>query len=207
MKRLNGRLHDNTTIWRLDPSPEVDQAWDTISAEKYEIITVSSAAISHSSKNPSLSVKAPTSWNRGTDAYPAQVDVFHQIHCLNELRKEMHFDYYYSDKFPVGPDGKRTIPVEHQEHKKHCLHMLLQNIMCHADVDVITHNWVHYEDIGQPDRPYAEPFADFNLQKQCRDFGGLLEWVKGNAVEDLERKWSGLEMPEGAQFVEGDGYF
>ncbi|ODA76938.1 hypothetical protein RJ55_07454 [Drechmeria coniospora] len=202
--RFNGRLHDNTSIYRLDPSPEVDKAWDDISAEGFEVITVDEAAVLQSGKSPRLSVKAPESWGLGDGAYLAQVDVFHQIHCLNELRKEIHFDYYY------GGDGRlngTSRPADHLHHKKHCIHMLLQNLMCHADVDIITHNWVHYEHINQPNRPYAEPFADFNLVKQCRNFDALLEWTRKNALDKLAERWHGLEKPEGTEIVQGDGYF
>lgn len=155
-------------------------------------------------KSPHQSVKAPISWERGDEAYIAQVDVFHQIHCLNELRKEIHFGYYYGNDSRLNQDH---LPGDHVEHKKHCIHMLLQNLMCHADVDIITHNWVHYDDVNQPNRPYAEPFADFNTVKQCRNFEALLDWTHSNAIGDLGHKWRELEMPEDAEFVQGDGYF
>jgi hypothetical protein len=40
-------------------------------------------------RDPNVIVKAPEDWGFGKDAYPAQIDVFHEIHCLNMLRKEM----------------------------------------------------------------------------------------------------------------------
>ncbi|KAI5927174.1 hypothetical protein F4810DRAFT_652682 [Camillea tinctor] len=203
-ERFNGRIHDNTTIYRMDPSPEVDAAWDRLSAEGFEIITVGEEDVILTGKTPGLSVKAPSSWGLGDKAYVAQVDVFHQIHCLNELRKEIHFDYYYSQD---GALNHSSLPPEHMEHKKHCIHMLLQNLMCHADVEIITHNWVHYDIADQPNRPFAEPFADFNVIKKCRDFDALLEWAEENAVHDLKHKWAELKLPEGTQFVQGDGYF
>ncbi|KAK8094989.1 hypothetical protein PG997_001674 [Apiospora hydei] len=204
-QKFNGRIHDNISIYRQDPSPEVDAAWDRLSAEGIEIITVDEDAVVLSGKTPGLSVKAPLSWGRGDQAYVAQVDVFHQIHCLNELRKEINFGYYY------GADGRLNRPggppADHVEHKRHCLHMLLQNLMCHADVDVITHNWMHYDVPDQPNRPAAEPFADFNVIKKCRDFEALLGWAQRNAVRDLPKRWAELKMPEGAEYVEGDGYW
>lgn len=182
----------------------MDQAWDRLSAEGFEIITVDKEAVIRAGKSPHESVKAPFSWGRGDEAYIAQVDVFHQIHCLNELRKEIHFNHYYGNDSRLTQD---RLPRNHVEHKKHCIHILLQNLMCHADVDIITHNWVHYAEINQPSRPYAEPFADFNAVKQCRDFEALLNWTQTNSVRDLGRKWRQLEMPEDAVLVEGDGYF
>ena len=205
-QRFNGRIHDNTSIYRQDPSEEVDAAWDRLMAEGSEIVTVDEEAVVRSGKTPGLSVKAPSSWGRGDQAYIAQVDVFHQIHCLNELRKEIHFDYYYgNDSRLNGTKSAKT--NEHAEHKKHCIHMLLQNLMCHADLDIITHNWVHYNITDQPNRPYAEPFADFNVIKKCKDFDAILNWTEKHAVHDLAKRWKELEMPEGAEFVNDDGYW
>ena len=116
---VNGAMHDNTSIWRMPPSPEVDAAWDSLTRGGLEIITVSAADIKLSGKDPALSVKAPPSWDQGPDAYFAQIDIFHILHCLDGLRKEMWSDYYYDD--PVDPIRR--------ELKAHCLHTVLQNLL------------------------------------------------------------------------------
>lgn len=205
-QRFNGRIHDNTTIFRQDPSPEVDDAWDRLSAEGFEIITVDEESVIRSGKTPGLSVKAPLSWDRGPQAYVAQVEVFHQVHCLNELRKEIHADYYYGSHNRSNKSSEE-LRADRMEHKKHCIHMLLQNLLCHADVEIITHNWVHYDLHDQPNRPYAEPFADFNVIKKCRNFEELLIWQKEKSIANLSSRWAELKMPDGAEFVSGDGYF
>ena len=199
--KIDGAINDSTSIYRQDPSPKVDAAWDALSTEGLEIITLSGAELLRADFDPNTSVRAPSSWGRGADAYLAQIDVFHQIHCLNELRKEIHFDYYYGARFRGQPP-----PPQHMTHKKHCLHVLLQNLMCHADVDVIAHHWVHYRE--RPSRPAAEPLADFSIVKQCRDFDSLLAWARANAVTDLGRKWRELRAPDGAIVFDGTGgYF
>jgi len=214
LRTFNGALWDNTTIWRQPPSPEVDAAWDYISTEGVEVITVSESAVVNSGKDPSISIKAPPSWGAGDDAYVAQVDVFHQIHCLNELRKEIDFDYYYAGK-SRGPQPDKSSSDHHdhlqthrsddlhQAHKRHCVHMLLQALMCSADVGIITHNWVHNEDIAPPK---TRPMPDFNVIKKCADFDGLLAWAREHAVEDLRSRFSALRWAEGMKIVPGDGY-
>lgn len=193
LRTFNGALRDNTSIWRQPPSKQVDEAWDYISTEGLEVITVSSNALSHSGKDPSMCIKAPSSWNEGSDAYVAQIDVFHQIHCLNELRKEMYYDYYY--KSP--PDEL------HRSHKAHCIHMILQSLMCNADVGVISHNWVHNERISEPK---TRPMPDFNMMKKCRDFDKLLDWARERGVKDLPKRWPQLKYEPGMVVVPGDGY-
>ncbi|KAG5912832.1 hypothetical protein E4U53_005132 [Claviceps sorghi] len=190
---FNGALRDNSSIWRQPPSPEVDAAWDYISTEGYEVITITASDVLKSGKNPATTIRAPPSWARGKDAYVAQIEVFHQIHCLNELRKEMYYDYYY-----------QTPPDElHRSHKSHCLHMLLQSLMCTADVGVVTHNWVHNEHVPEPK---TRLMPDFNVVKKCADFDGLLAWARGAAVQDLKHRFLDLVYVPGDVVVPGDGY-
>ena len=144
---------------------------------------ISGSDIKKLSKDTSAIVRAPETWGYGSDAYPVQIDVFHQIHCLNELRKEMHAEYYYGDK---GATPRRPL---HAPHKKHCLHVLLQNLMCQASVDVITHNWIEGVD---------RPFADFSIIHQCRDFDALLDWVHENSLRDARTKFNAMAVPQDA---------
>lgn len=82
--------------------------------------------------------------------------------------------------------------------------MLLQNLMCNADVGIITHNWIHNENFQEPK---TRPMADFSTEKMCRNFEGLLDWANENGVSNLGRKFGDLRIPEGAVIVPGDGYF
>lgn len=193
-RTFNGALRDNSSIWRQRPSPEVDAAWDEISGEKFQLITVSASDVLRSGKDPSVTLQAPISWGHGEGAYIAQIEVFHQIHCLNELRKEIYKDYYYS--------GDHLSEV-HQSHKAHCIHMLLQALTCTSDVGIITHNWVHNERIREPK---TRPMADFNVVKQCANFDKLLDWMRKAAVQDLKKKWPSLKWEVGMKIVSGEGY-
>jgi hypothetical protein len=55
----------------------------------------------------------------------------------------------------------------------HCQYVLLQTLMCHADLDIITFNKVE---------GVEGPFADFSIQKKCRDFERVLEWQEANQI-------------------------
>ncbi|KAH8651629.1 hypothetical protein BGZ60DRAFT_388247, partial [Tricladium varicosporioides] len=158
------------SIYTGDPSPEVDAAWNRISAEKFDLTLISRHEVEKLHRDPKIIAKAPEDWGDGSDMYLAQIDVFHQIHCLDELRKQIHKDYYYA-------------------HKKHCIHMLLHSLMCQSNVDIITHNW----------REGSKwPLADFNPPRQCRNFEALLEWNQEHSVKDFERKWLSFTRPANA---------
>jgi len=188
---VNGAMHDNTSIWRMPPSREVDAAWDSLTRGGLEIITVSAADIELSGKDPALSVKVPPSWNQGPDAYFAQIEIFHILHCLDGIRKEMWSEYYYDDP----SDAIR------RELKAHCLHVILQNLLCTADVGIVQYNWMH-------DDRYPEsrtiPVPDYNLVKQCRNFDALLEWTIDRSVPGWQSKWRELQVPEDAVVFPGD---
>lgn len=62
----------------------------------------------------------------------ARLDVFHEIHCLDMLRREIHFDHYYSKK---GWKNPGDAPADHRIHISHCIYALLQSLTCSANTD------------------------------------------------------------------------
>jgi hypothetical protein len=81
--------------------------------------------------------------------------------------------------------------------------MLLQALMCSADVGIITHNCVHNENI--PD-PKTRPMPDFNVVKKCANFDSLLEWNREVAIKDFPSKWPSLKYIPGMKIIPGQGY-
>ncbi len=177
-------LEDPPSIYRQDPSPEVDAAWERISRFEYQMI--SSNDVRLLGKDPRTTVKAPESWGYGPDAHIARTEVSHQMHCLNVLRKAMYPDYY-----PKERNGDpATLPLW-RPHATHCLHILLQHLTCTASVDVVTYNWREMQ---------THPSPDFSINRQCRGFDAILEWQDGNKVPDIEekrRQWL-KNLPDGA---------
>ena len=176
---LNGTLADEEetpSIFRQAPSPEVDAAWNRFSMVGFHVI--SSADVIKIGKDPSKTVRAPLDWGYGVDAHLAQLDVFHQIHCLNVLRRHMYPAYYTEDW-----------SILNDLHPMHCLHMLLQNLMCEASVDMITSVWMETQ---------KHPYPDMSINRQCRDFEAVLEWNQENKVPGMEKKMKVIQMPGGA---------
>ncbi|KIN08640.1 hypothetical protein OIDMADRAFT_107231 [Oidiodendron maius Zn] len=98
----------------------------------------------------------------GDHAYMAQVDVFHQLHCLNQLRKLIYPEYYnYAPSNLHHPDIWFV-------HLNHCVNIIAQNLMCSENTDFITLQWVEAQ---------FYPYPDFNVYHQCRDIDSLLDWT------------------------------
>ena len=60
-------------------------------------------------------------------------------------------------------------------HQRHCLEMLRQFVMCHADVGIITHRWV---------KDFPRPYPDFNTRHQCRNFDSAYQWTIDKQVSE-----------------------
>ncbi|EKG18674.1 hypothetical protein MPH_04067 [Macrophomina phaseolina MS6] len=181
-KRMNATLLPSPTdeIFRSEPGPEVDQAWRRISNERP--IAISREEVIAIGKDPDQAVRYPESFGLG-EAYAARIDVFHQIHCLDALRREAYFDHYYGDKYPTFNATTKL----HKAHLSHCIYYLLQNIMCQANVDIYTHVWTD---------TILQPFPDFQISHKCKDFDAILDWQEQNSL-DLHKFYK-LRKPEGS---------
>lgn len=72
-------------------------------------------------------------------------------------------------------------------HLGHCTDILLQNLQCNANTEVLTLAWVE-------DR--HPPWPDFSVNRKCRNFQTLLDWQHDNAV-DVE-KFDNMPLPKDA---------
>ena len=178
--RMNGTFLEQkpVSIFRQPPSPDVDAAWPRIETQRP--IAISRDDVLAQGQDPARAAKFPESFGFGPEAYIGRIDVFHQIHCLNRLRMHLHgnYDYYYANK--------KENDKYHELHVSHCVYMLLQNLMCTANVDVYTHTWLDAQ---------KNTYLDFSMNHKCRDFDAVLKWHDENSVP-LER-FRALRRPEG----------
>lgn len=169
---INGTLLNlSNDIFRQPPSPDVDAAWERIGSLLPHVI--STEDVIKLGKDPTKTARWTEDWGFGPEAHVAEVDVLHTIHCLNAIRRDVHWKHYFGD---VYPDGE--FPPLHKVHTDHCIHVVLQNLMCGATADLVTEPWVE----GQ-----ITPFPDFSVNKKCRDFGAILRWHEETAIRDTER--------------------
>lgn len=162
MITTNGTFWDTSppSIWRATGAA-ADAAWESIGSNMPPIL-ITAANILALGKDPAIAVKAPTD----NDAYIAGIDVFHHLHCLDKLRREIA--------------GKST-PEDatmHSAHISHCIDVLAQALKCSASVDMVTFNWVQGHRMPQP---------DFSNRKTCRDFEAVRKWTLDNGFEG--KKW------------------
>ncbi|KAI0518510.1 hypothetical protein F5B22DRAFT_644815 [Xylaria bambusicola] len=83
------------------------------------------------------------------------VSVFHQLHCLNAIRRA----------YWAAIDGIPISHVSRPAHVRHCIDYLRQSLMCHADTNLEP----VIKDLGG--------VTGFGSEHKCRDFEKVKEWV------------------------------
>lgn len=185
-KETEGGLFEakNPSKWRnaLKPEPAVDEAWEDL--ETIRVFPITEKEVRRLGKDPELLVKFPPEYGLGDDAYMAQIDMFHQIHCLNLLRHLAWAEYNRNGT------AKKPFSDLHWIHVSHCTDILMQNLMCNGNLDIITFNWMETQ---------TNPFPDFAVTHRCRDFNAIYEWQDKHSVP---KEWGrNITRPEGAQQI------
>ena len=57
----------------------------------------------------------------------------------------------------------------------HCIDSLRQIAMCHADIEMVTFDWVESQ-------PF--PFPNFVVNRECRNWDKVLQWAKDHHAPD-----------------------
>ncbi|KAK4113315.1 hypothetical protein N656DRAFT_612500 [Canariomyces notabilis] len=147
-------------------NPNVDQVWEDL-IERVIIV------ISEEEKN-SLPGGRGTTRAYGTEGgYAASLEMRHQLHCLNWIRKAFY-------------DESEDSRADPQKHVDHCFSYLYQSFLCFADVSVLTMTVVSNE-------THSKYHPLFNGTKQCRNFDVIKAWEDSRRAEyqDPPYGWSG----------------
>ncbi|KAI1745247.1 hypothetical protein F4680DRAFT_97442 [Xylaria scruposa] len=154
--------------YRGPPNPELETAWDELwlhggirfPEEKLPTINRTVNLGNNRTLKP---------WHDGKGGFHAQLEVYHQLHCLNLIRQYTWRDWYFRHPEIVRMSGDMLASdVEARMHTDHCIEALRLAIMCTGDTTPsIT--------VLNPNAPRGE-MADFSPHKKCRKFEKLQEW-------------------------------
>ncbi|KAL3466918.1 hypothetical protein BJX64DRAFT_284070 [Aspergillus heterothallicus] len=161
-QRFNGSLLKEN-VFRQAAGPEVDAAWESLGIN-YRPIRVpanealrSGIAVDH--------VQIAEEYGGG---YPANIEGFHHLHCLNLLRQSLYYNYDHYKSQGLGAFKNNDFIV--QKHVSHCLDILRQQLMCTLDTGVLGQVWLY------PEHP--APFVDFNTEHRCKNFEAIRRWAE-----------------------------
>ncbi|KAJ7062078.1 hypothetical protein C8F01DRAFT_1251894 [Mycena amicta] len=138
--------------FHIPPSPELDANWNDLYNFGISQIPKSQARLL-----PNKTYPIPGD----EENYIVELDVFHNLHCLNMIRKGLHVDYYKDDAMEI-------------DHLDHCIDWIRQALMCAGDTSVIVWQW-----------DYKQNKSTFqgDVAHTCRNFEKLREWGKSHVIQ------------------------
>ncbi|KAJ7199955.1 hypothetical protein GGX14DRAFT_572390 [Mycena pura] len=138
--------------------PDVDAAWHALYSSAISSVDATEASMLVDWTQP-ISVD-------GQDEYAIELNVFHDLHCLNLLRMSL-----YPEHYNVSELGEIMSPV----HLAHCVDGLRQSTQCHADITPLSARLAP--------TPQDTPL-NFRLDAthMCRDFKRVKEWADARPV-------------------------
>ena len=113
--------------------------------------------------------------------YMVQLDVFHQLHCLNMMRKMVYPDVYHVD---LTSDSEEA--ADNVYHMEHCYDQLRQALQCASDVSTIYWEWSVKK---------QKMFGNLRTTHTCKNFEKIQDWAKDHV---LTREFDWFEPVEGA---------
>ncbi|KAJ7120010.1 hypothetical protein C8R46DRAFT_1019907 [Mycena filopes] len=147
---------NDLSIFQGPPSPPVDEAWEDLYQNGILRIPHHEAAL----------LPNRTSGIPGDPGYHiAELDLFHQLHCLNTIRKALHPVYY--------PEWDITKGGYPQDHITHCVEWLRHSIMCHSDTSVVVWQW---------NTELNQTSPNTTIPHTCRNFEPIQEWSRQNSL-------------------------
>jgi hypothetical protein len=166
--------------------PAVDRAWREISYDMGDQ-WISKQDMAHLGM-PEWHLKVDNP-KTGETGYRVGVEVFHQLHCLNLLRRVTYKDYYGKLGGEFG-HGEKALQMHTGEYRTmraelcpidnyldHCIEVIRHQLMCSADIGLFSLYMVD----GDP-----QAWPELNTNHICRDFSAIKEWALENSVGNME---------------------
>ncbi|KAK2758423.1 hypothetical protein FQN53_008254 [Emmonsiellopsis sp. PD_33] len=144
-----------TNPFKGPPGNELDDTWRRLHSVKPFAVTTQELE-----KINKTSLEVPTR----PAGHFVSLAVFHQLHCLDKVRRYLHKDYYHME------DHDSTVSLI--DHMDHCIDMLRQALMCQADTTLIT--W---------EGSFTNPKPDFSATHYCRSFDTIHDWAKEREID------------------------
>ncbi|KAI1170921.1 hypothetical protein F4777DRAFT_567471 [Nemania sp. FL0916] len=143
-----------------EPSDQLDRRWRSlIRGQAVDLRGEEAESVAD------ITYEKPGGW------YLTGPDSFHQLHCLDVIRRALRPDYYT----PPNPEPVHTMHVEH------CLDYIRQGIMCAADLTMIPVEWSTKRD---------RILQITEVTHTCRDFDKIHEWTLArDANAHPKQKW------------------
>ncbi|KAI1501575.1 hypothetical protein F5X99DRAFT_382347 [Biscogniauxia marginata] len=141
------------------PTPEQDQAWDELVKSSFFKVTYEEL------EQAGESFEHIAELSDG--GYVATLGVYHELHCVRQLRFYLSKERYYPHLTQVQEDYL-------QHHLDHCLEALRHIVMCHGNTALRSFAWFN----SSADSPTAQS----NSKMACVKWSSIEEWSRSRMV-------------------------
>ncbi|XXH04144.1 hypothetical protein Hte_010557 [Hypoxylon texense] len=158
--------------WKQEPSDALDAIWDDV---LYSLnIRIGDDELDLLNENKTNRVQV--TGGKGND-YVGVLGVYHHMHCLNNIRRLLSWDYY-------GPKlaGEKHMEGFSREHSHHCIDTIRQALMCHANTGLYTSEWD--EETRLPSRNLKS-----NSVTTCVRWDSVNDWARQRALRPGQYKY------------------
>ncbi|KAK8164343.1 hypothetical protein IWX90DRAFT_256120 [Phyllosticta citrichinensis] len=199
------RMYENGTLYGIKdpeasrfvgpPSEERDKAWNDLTSPRYFALTDAEIdaidGMRDSSKGDDPHVYPITGLPHAAGLEDkegkkyAGVDVLHNLHCLNMLRKHVDDASFFQTDGTGGGEATHGKTHSHEiqpgferVHIDHCINQIREALMCSADVTPVSlkaTEWKTVED-GE-EKTSILLIGETERRHTCRDFRALRSWV------------------------------
>ncbi|PFH58958.1 hypothetical protein XA68_12975 [Ophiocordyceps unilateralis] len=104
---------------------------------------------------------------RNGGGFYGQLSAYHHLHCLKMLRQVL-----WHDRYNVSIAAMRG-------HADHCIDDIRQSLMCHADLSVVTFDWLPHR---------RRPWPNFHIDQTCIDWEKLDGWASKRSFSIFDQK-------------------
>lgn len=163
-------LHGGFTEYQ-GSSDEVNTRWEAL----YNKMAISQIPAGLAARLPNATT--PTAWD--PDSYMIELDVFHQLHCLNLLRKLV-----YPQTFPMDLTSGSEEAQDNVYHMEHCYDQLRQSLQCSSDVSTIYWEW-------SPEK--KKMLGSLETTHTCRNFDKIRDWALDHQLQGEFDWWKKVE--------------
>lgn len=105
--------------------------------------------------------------------YVGVLSVYHELHCLEALRRSTLRSYYYANMTAAGMDHDDRVIG----HLTHCIEYIRRTIMCHADVSVYAATWI----ADSHEKPNKDLIS--NGERECVNWDAIDKWSRERALK------------------------
>ncbi|KAF7422778.1 hypothetical protein PC9H_010937 [Pleurotus ostreatus] len=145
-----GGFNQDLSLFQAPPSKELDQRWRDLYSLGMSRISRYEAA-----KLPNATVPIPGDEGH----YIVELDVFHQLRCLDRIRQTIYSDHYPDARISLG---------DNQQYASHCIDSIRQSLMCSSDVSLLVWQW---------DEATQQSRIRNDVVHRCRDFDNVKGWA------------------------------